>query len=83
MANYHVCDICGRMMPKDEKQHCFIHIGAKKTFRDINPDYDGIPYVNIEVCPQCAKDTAYDIKRTKTAHLPIIPKSYEPEPIKS
>lgn len=61
MAIYHVCDICGGDMPKDEKRQCFVQVGAKKTFREINPDYDGLPHVNIECCPSCAKRIAASI----------------------
>lgn len=61
MATYHVCDICGDTMPKDEEKQCFVCIGAKKTFRQIDPDYDGLPHVDIECCPKCAKRLASSI----------------------
>lgn len=55
MATYHVCDICGDDMPKDETRQCFVQVGAKKKFRETTPD------VNIECCPQCAKRIASTI----------------------
>ena len=61
MATYHVCDVCGADMPKDETQQCFVQVGRKKTFRETNPDYDGLPHVSIECCLSCAKRIAASI----------------------
>lgn len=58
MATYHVCDICGDDMPREEKRQCFVKVGARKTFREVNPDYDGLPHVSMECCPRCAKRVA-------------------------
>ena len=66
MATYHICDICVEEMPQDEKRQCFIQIGSKKTYRQINPDYDGLPYINIECCPSCAKKVEKNIEALNT-----------------
>lgn len=70
MATYHVCDICGDDMPKDVTRQCFVQVGAKNTYREVNPNYDGLPYVNVECCPNCARKVATAIEALQAKPMP-------------
>lgn len=65
MATYNECDICGKKSQDDSAIKCFVQVGAKKTFREINPDYDGLPHINLECCAECSEGLRKSINQYK------------------